>query len=85
VIRDTAAVGNYPDAQAGQSIQYWLRTPSFVDWNRWNVSVVQDNGYLGSIELPYLGWRGVVPACCILSSLVVDRTPDTDGAYIIQF
>lgn len=61
---------------------WWLRTPNATTahWQR-RVSV---SGRRADSSATY-GNRGVRPACNLPSSILVSNSPDTDGAYIIQW
>ena len=61
---------------------WWLRTPYASDAH--NVRYVYSGGSLDSYDA-YYGHLGVRPACNLPSSILVSDSPDTDGAYIIQW
>ena len=74
----------YTDAslKTGSPWYWWLRTPYASDAR--TVRRVYLNGSLGSGDA-HSGAPGVRPACNLPSSILVSDTPDTDGAYIMQF
>ena len=61
---------------------WWLRTPSS---DARAVHRVPSNGGLSGGYSAFYGHYGVRPACNLPSSILVSDTPDTDGAYIIQW
>ena len=60
----------------------WLRTPS--SGHSYNVRGVYTGGSLDGHNACY-GCVGVAPAYAVLSSLSVSDSPDSDGAYVIQW
>ena len=85
IIENAAAIGNYPDTwRVGSNWTWWLRTPR-VYYN----SQVKNMGTSGTLNTSgteaYVGYMGVVPGLCIPQTTRVSDTPDTDGAYILQF
>lgn len=62
--------------------RWWLRTPSASSACR--VRRVDTDGSL-NYGSAYNGTHGVRPACNLPSSILVSNSPDTDGAYIIQW
>ncbi len=65
-----------------RSWYWWLRTP--VASNARSVRFIHSNGGLSDITA-FFSTRGVRPACNLPSSILVSNSPDTDGAYIIQW
>jgi hypothetical protein len=85
----------YPTAEAVSRSEYtssslnasspwywWLRTPNAG--TSYYARIVHTDGTLDSNNA-YNGHRGVRPALEVGSGILVSDTPDTDGAYIIQW
>jgi len=79
-LANDAAKGNY--ASATSPWYWWLRTPR-ASYSRHARRVNADGSLTGSDS--FLGSNGVSPAYCILSSLTVSDTADSDGAYTIEW
>jgi len=62
--------------------RWWLRTPNAPGFA--GLRCVLTSGAASTREA-YVGRKGVRPACNLPSSILVSDTPDTDGAYIIQW
>lgn len=61
---------------------WWLRTP--YSGYSYNARYVSTDGSL-SHNNAYFGFYGVAPAFCLLSSLSVSDTTDSDGCYTIEW
>ncbi len=74
----------YTDASlnTGSPWYWWLRTPYASDARV--VRHVYSDGSLDN-NSAYNGTIGVRPACNLPSSILVSDSPDTDGAYTIQW
>ena len=79
-LANDAAKGNY--SSASSPWYWWLRTPHSS--NSRNARRVNPDGSLNSNDA-YLGNYGVAPGLCILSSLKVSDTVDSDGCYVVQW
>lgn len=60
----------------------WLRTP--YSSTSYLARLVYTDGSL-NLDDAYYGYFGVVPGLCILSSLKVSDTVDSDGCYVVQW
>jgi len=67
---------------ASSSWYYWLRSPTSS--NSHQLRLVSTNGGQTNSS-PRGGMYGLRPALNLPSSVLVSKTPDTDGAYIIQW
>lgn len=77
-LMNNAAKGNSPSATSPWI--WWLRTTGGSGTA--SVSVVKYDGYLNNYAA-YSGDKGVSPAFCVSSDLMVSDTTDADGAYTI--
>ena len=71
-----------PNLNASSPWWWWLRTPNAG--NSYYARFVNTDGTLNHYHA-YYGYRGVRPALELDSGILVSDTPDTDGAYIIQW
>ena len=62
--------------------RWWLRTPN--SGNSYHARHVYTDGSLNN-SFAYIGYYGVSPAYVLLSSVKVSDTPDSDGAYVIEW
>lgn len=92
---DNASRQAYPTAAAVSNSEYthtnlktdrpwrwWLRTPYTSTAHRVRYVATDGGPYY---DTAFDGRNGVRPACNLPSSILVSDTPDTDGAYTIQF
>lgn len=72
---------NYPgDPMANSAWYYWLRD-AFAQSSDSTRNVHSDGTLLGNY--PYIGFRGLRPACNLTADLIVSDKPDADGCYTI--
>lgn len=79
-LANDAAKGNYSSASSPWF--WWLRTPD--SGRSGGARLVDTDGSLGSYNA-FSGRGGVVPGLCVLSSLTVSDSTDSDGCYVIQW
>lgn len=84
-IANARAKGNATQWRVGATAQWCLRTPRKDVPYR--IAVVRDDGVVvtGGIEAFDGMYIGISPALCLPQNIRVSSTPDTDGAYILQF